>query len=123
MSYATTQITITGFLVGDIWMPCTEAWREVRWDATAYEARCVDSRYPDEPVRLTLREHVDALVTHEGGDFRGCDLADGWLTIERRNGASRHVRDFPLAMFPSIADMRRDDWEGPVHFEDEEDAL
>ena len=112
-TWQTEEIRISGTLVGPIWWPAgAECWRDVSWDATDYECRC------GEP--LTLREHVDALLTNEGGDFQHCAIADGVLTIVRRRGSTRRVRTFPLDRFPSIADMRRDEWDGPCFPEDED---
>lgn len=120
-TYETTKITISGYVVGPIWWPAgAECYvGPVTFDGTDYEARCVDSSRPGEPVHLTLREHVLAMLREHGGDFQHCELADGMLTIERRrSGAFRHVRTFELSMFPSIADLRNDDWAGPSFDED-----
>ena len=111
-----TEIKIHGYVVGEIWMPQVECWKSLDFNATDYEARCING---GRRGKLTLREMVDSALMQEGGDFRHCAIADGFLTVEmrRRSGSGTQTirrRHFPLEMFPSIADMRRDDWEGPI---------
>lgn len=110
MTYHTESIRITGYLVGNIWMPNIECWKHLDFDATDYEARC--------SAPLTLREMT--LAATRDGDFQGCDIADGTLIVIRRaeNGFT-HRRSFALDRFPSIADMTRTDWDGPTWDEDE----
>lgn len=102
----TTQITISGYVVGPIWWPAgAECFKEFRHDATAYDARCTRPS--------TLREHCCRITSD--GDFQGCDIADGVLTITRHRNGRRVSRDFPLEMFPSISDMLKTDWDGPYY--------
>lgn len=105
------QVEIRGYLVGTIWWPVgAECWKTVRHDVTDYDARCTEP--------CTLREHVLALT--RDGDFQGAEIADGELIVTIRKPGRTRTRSFPLTMFPSIADMRRDDWDGPCFDGDDE---
>jgi len=103
----TISIKISGYLVGDSWLPQIECWKPLSYDITREDARC------DGPAGL--RWHVCAATND--GDFQGADIADGFVTITRegaRDGIKvKRSRDFPLTMFPSVSDMVRADWDGP----------
>ena len=107
----TTKITIDGYLVGPIWWPIgAECWKDLAFDATNHESRCVNG--DGSPAKLTLREMV--LAASQDGDFRGCDIAHGFVTIERSGPLNTsRKRSFPLTMFPSVADCIKADWDGP----------
>ena len=113
----TTQITIRGFLVGTIWMPAAECWKELDYDVTREDARFTEPG--------TLRDHV--LRATNDGDFQGCDIAQGELIVTRTtiSGGTRitRTRAFPLTLFPSIQDCLHDDPDWfPTFAEDFEDA-
>lgn len=109
-TFEITRMTISGYLVGTIWMPAAECYKPLTYDVLR-EAR----RYT-EPDSVTLRDHV--LSATNDGDFQSCAIADGELlvTIARHEGNKRYTRTraFPLAMFPSIADCIKTDWDGPA---------
>jgi hypothetical protein len=106
----TVSIEIRGTLVGTIWWPVgAECWKDARHDVTGHAARCINGDAAK--GKPSLRQHVDAMVND--GDFQGAEIADGELIITIRKPGRSRSRSFPLTMFPSIADMRRDDWEGP----------
>jgi len=44
------QFTISGYLVGDIWMPATECYKDLHYDLTREDARFTEPG--------TLRDHV-----------------------------------------------------------------
>lgn len=98
------QLKISGYLVGQIWMPATECWKELSYDVTQESKRIVGGK-------VTLRDHV--LRATNDGDFQDCVIACGELIATRRsnkNGRTVTVeRRFPLDLFPGIADMLHDD--------------
>jgi hypothetical protein len=98
-----TDISIHGFLVGDIWMPMTECWKDLFYNITSEDERW------SEPG--TLREHV-CRATNDG-DFRSAAIAQGELVVtirrEAPQGTLTRSRSFPLSMFPSVRDMLHDD--------------
>lgn len=101
-----TQFSVQGYVVGTIWMPAQECYKPVSYSFT----RNGDKRNN----HATLRDALLA-VTNDG-DFQSCKMADGVLIARRvTEGATRITREkvFPLSAFPSIADMVRDDWNGP----------
>jgi hypothetical protein len=98
------QITITGFIVGTIWMPAAECWKELHYDLTREQQRVEGKR--------DFRWHVTQ-AAHDG-DFQSCAIAQGELTITRRRAGHdgrvvTHSRTFPLDRFPSAADCLYDD--------------
>lgn len=100
---------ISGYLVGNIWMPNVEAWKTLD-----YRLSEEDSRFTSPG---TLRDHV--LRATNDGDFRGCDIADGVLitvaTIHKPDGrVYRRERLTPLERCSTVADMVRSDWNGPI---------
>lgn len=96
---STTKITLEGFLVGTIWMPATECWKDLNYDATAQQART--------DGKMSLRDH--ALRATMDRDFQSCTIATGTLVIERKTVVGSRVitrtRRFPLERFPSISDL------------------
>lgn len=109
------QINITGFLVGPIWWPAgAECFKRLSYDVTREDARFLEPG--------TLRDHV--LRATNDGDFQGCAIAQGELTITstRCDGATRVTRSrtWPLDRFPSIADCLHEDpdWFPPDDFYD-----
>ena len=105
---------IRGYLVGEIWMPCTEAWKPLAYDLTSEDSRFTSPG--------TLRDHV--LRATNDGDFRGADIADGVLitvaTIRKGERLYRRERITPLDRCKSVSDMVRADWDGPT-YDDESD--
>ena len=106
--YEIADVSISGFLVGDIWMPATECYKPLHYSLTDRA-----HHYPDGG---TLRDHV--LRVCQDGDFQSASIADGELivTVHRHDdrGTYRRTRRFPLSKFPSVADCVRTDWDGPV---------
>ncbi len=107
----TVSIKIVGFLVGDIWMPKTECWKEFKYDITREQARFA----PGE--KLTLREH--AIRATNDGDFQSCEMGDAFLVIEtarilKSGTVVTRSRSWPMEMFPSVSDMVRPDF-APVY--------
>lgn len=99
------EMTITGWLVGNIWMPNAECYKPFKHSIDGQ-----DSRWSE---KGTLRDHV--LAATRDGDFQSCKIAEGILEVSMfvgRNG-KRITRWFPLDMFPSIADCVKTDWDGP----------
>lgn len=106
------NLSIRGYLVGQIWMPATECWKDLTYSITREDTRF------SEP--LTLREHV--LRATNDGDFQSCQIADGVLIAETtrrtKTGITKRVRSWPLDRFPSIEDCIRTDWDGPCGEDD-----
>ena len=99
-----TQITINGYVVGEIWQPgCGECYKPFSYDV-AWEDRLLS-----EPG--TLRDHV-LRITNDG-DFQHCRIADGYLeaTIYKPNRSRSRI--FDLSTFKSVLDCIMEDWEGP----------
>lgn len=105
-----TTMKLSGFLVGEIWEPEVECFKQLDYDLYAQQSRTVG--------KMTLRDHL--LAATNDGDFMWCVVADGRLDISRtwyRDGRHHNVsRSIPLIAFPSIADMLHPDpdW-GPVY--------
>ena len=101
------QVSIRGFLVGHIWMPATECYKDLNYDATREQARTIG--------KMTLRDHV--LRATNDGDFQSCRIAHGCLVLKttKQCGATRVTRSrvFPLDRFPSIYDCLNTEWDGP----------
>ena len=106
-----TTFHLTGYLVGDIWMPQAECYRPLSYNLTRESARFTSPG--------TLRDHV--LAATSDGDFRSAQIADGYLVCERvyttrgSNGRVTRTRAWPLSRFPSIADCIKEDWCGPSY--------
>jgi hypothetical protein len=98
------SVTISGYLVGQIWMPAAECYKPFTYDVQREQARTIG--------KMTLRDH--ALRATNDGDFQGCDIAEGVLSVTIRNGRYKRTRHFSLEQFASIEDMRRDNWDGPM---------
>jgi len=97
-----TTITLTGTVIGTIWMPCAECWKDVNIDNG-------DFRFSD-GGKPTARDF--ALKAVCDGDFRQCKLsADSEFTFRKNhyadNGrlAKTTWRTIPASAFPSISDM------------------
>jgi hypothetical protein len=113
-----TQITITGYLVGDIWMPAIECWKRLDYDLTREEARFTEPG--------TLRDHI--LAATNDSDFQSCSIAHGELTVTRTTVSldnhtrrtKRVTRSWPLEHFPSIRDCLHNDPDWWPTFDDEE---
>ena len=109
----TTQFKISGYLVGPIWMPSTECFKDLAYTFQREQDK------PARPFVNTCDDLRDALLTvTNDGDFQHCKVAHGVLTVRRitQGKAGTRItreRSFPLDKFPSIADMTRDDWDGP----------
>jgi hypothetical protein len=110
-----TTMKLSGVLVGYIWQPGVECWKELDYSITEQQARTFG--------KMTLRDHL--LSATNDGDFRSCVIADGRLDIKRtwyRDGRHYSVsRSIPLTLFPSIADMLHPDpdWMPVYEFEDD----
>ena len=108
MTNITFQHTLLGYLVGDIWMPQTECWKDLAYDLTSEDARFTEPG--------TLRDHV--LRATNDGDFQSCEIADGVLktvaTIRKGERLYRRVRYTDLNACKSVADMVRREWDGPI---------
>lgn len=111
------EFSITGYVVGTIWMPAAECYKFVDYHFVRDEA---DKSSPWVDVHDNLRDAM--LHITNDGDFQSCALADGLLTVtdkffDQANGmiAPRrtHSRSWAVANFPSVADMVKFDWEGP----------
>ena len=106
------QLTICGYLVGNIWMSNAECSKPFNYDVTREAKRYVGGK-------PTLRDHV--LAATNDGDFQSCLIAAGGLiaTVTKRTktGSIKRTRCFDLSQFHSIADCLRNDWDGP--YEDE----
>jgi hypothetical protein len=102
------EISIHGYLVGQIWMPVTECYKPLSYNITNESKRITGGK-------VTLRDHV--LRATNDGDFQFAAIADGFLRATyRKQLGSRMVtveRDFDLSMFPSISDCVKTDWQGP----------
>jgi hypothetical protein len=111
----TISITISGYLVGSIWMPAVECFKHVVYDATDRQARSVG--------KMTLRDHLLAMTNDR--DFQSCNVAGGELTLTafKGNGHKWTHRSvsYPLDKFPSIADMIHPDPDWAPIFDDEEE--
>jgi hypothetical protein len=111
-----TQIKITGYLVGYIWMPCGECWKDLEYDLSGEQRRFIEPG--------TLRDHV--LRATNDGDFQSCSIAQGEIVVTRtsRSGGTtiRRTRSFPMSMFPSVSDLIHDDPDWFPCFNDEEAA-
>jgi hypothetical protein len=95
---------LVGFVVGSIWWPAgAECFKPLSYDISREDGRF--------SAPADLRTHV--LAATNDGDFQSCSIADGRLiaTIERQSGTSRvtRTREFPLSMFPSVADCLHPD--------------
>ncbi len=101
------QITISGFLVGPIWMPPEECYKPFSYDLTREQARL-------QPPG-TLRDHI--LNITRDGDFQHCQIADGFLEITIHKPNRTRSRSFELDIFPSITDCIKTDWQGPSDHE------
>ena len=98
----TTKFAIIGAIIGDIWMPATECWKDVTRVFTRSKANI---RRSDEAA--TLRDMV--LAVTNSGDFQSCSLTgDSVLRVTRETWSKgRRVtrqRWWDLTLFPSIAD-------------------
>lgn len=107
-----TEYTINGYVVGKIWMPATECWKELNYTFVRSEE---ERAHPWQDARDDLRDAM--LHVTNDGDFQSCRVCHGQLTVRKisETGARKIVteRIFDLAKFKSVADMVRDDWEGP----------
>lgn len=112
-----TEFTISGYIVGKIWMPATECWKDLNYTFVRHEN---ERKNPWQDAQETLRDAM--LHVTNDGDFQSCSVSHGVLTVTRREcSAGRQVtfeRMFPLDHFPSVADMVRTDWEGPDYGDD-----
>lgn len=110
----TSQISITGYLVGNIWMPGAECWKHLNYDVTAKSWNWGE--------KGSLRDHV--LAATNDGDFQSCNIACGELVITHTDDTGptrrRWTRVFDLKMFPSIADCVHDDPDWFPGFGDDE---
>lgn len=113
-----TEIEIThkikGYLVGNIWMPQTECYKPLDYDLTREDARFSDS---DGKKRVgSLWDHCSRACND--GDFQFCAIADGVLetTASIKRGGKIYTRRVyrELAQFPSITDLIKQDWNGPI---------
>ena len=103
-----TEVSLTGTVVGAIWMPCAECTKDVRLSEN-------DFRYSDNS-RPTLRDF--ALLATNDGDFRGCNLtADSAFVFKRTRktatGTVTRKRTIPVTAFRSLSDCvdKREAWE------------
>lgn len=97
-----TNISLRGYVVGSIWWPVgAECFKPLNYSITREDQRFTEPG--------TLRDHV--LRATNDGDFQSTTLAQAELVIERRNGARRVIRSFPLSRFPSVADCLHPDGE------------
>lgn len=101
------QISIRGYIVGQIWMPTTECYKRLDYDLTREDARFT--------APGTLRDHV--LRATNDGDFQSATLAHAELVVTRRKREGTRTvtvtRAWPLSRFPSVADCihpEGDDW-------------
>lgn len=106
--------TIRGHLVGNIWMPNAECWKDLAYDITGEDVRFTEP--------CTLRDHV--LRATNDGDFQHCEIAGGFIetvaTITKGERVYRRTRLTALDDCRSVADMVRTDWDGPI-YDDESD--
>ena len=111
----TTQISISGYLVGDLWWPIgVEAWKDASLDVTRDR-----HRFAGDYREITLRDVVDSFVCREGGDFSSAALlANAELTATRtinRDGRRITVsRSWPLSANFSVAASCRSSWIKPI---------
>jgi hypothetical protein len=100
----TTQLTIHATAHGALWWPIGEEWtRDVAFDVTRYQARCVNGGRGSRGI--TLREAMSGLECEESGDSSNGVTFSGILVVTRYSGSRCRSRCFPLNMFPSISDM------------------
>ncbi len=102
-------ITISGYLVGPIWMPPVECYKHFTYDLSR-EAPRLEGR---DGERATLRDHILSMMTEQGGDFQWCEIADAVLCITIYKPNRQRSRIWYLRSFPSIADCIKTDWAGP----------
>lgn len=107
-----TEFTIRGYLVGTIWMPAAECYKNVSYTFVRNEC---ERRSAWQDAHETLRDAL--LQITNDGDFQSCAVADGVLTVTRQDGSGGRKRSysrcFPLDRFDSVSDMIRADWVGP----------
>lgn len=94
------SIEIVGYIFGKIWLPPVECWKRIRYDVLDRQAQTVG--------KMALRDHVLAATCD--GDFQSCRLAQAYLRVVIQSGKYRRIREWPLSLFPSIADMVDDEW-------------
>ncbi len=108
------SLSITGYLVGNIWMPNAECFKDLNYNVTREQARTTG--------KMTLRDHV--LRATADGDFRSCAIAQGELIVTkylRRNDRTIcETRAIPLSRFPSISDCLHDDPEWTPDYPEED---
>lgn len=101
-----TQVTIRGYLVGNIWMHNAECWKEIKYDVTHKNELYVNG------YASSFRDHVVSILADS--DFQSCAIAQGEVVITMtgcRGNARRVVTHaYPLSRFPSVADCLHDDW-------------
>lgn len=104
-----TTFVIRGFLVGYIWQPGAECWKDLAFRFEHDKAGITKSAGYN-----SLRDALCAATND--GDFRTCAVAQGELVIHRTTytATSRTIRSraFPLSMFRGIEDLTRE-WDGP----------
>lgn len=103
-----TSITLHGHIVGPIWMPAAECWKEVSVSAADFERSTGEA-----PTARDL-----ALRATQDGDFQHCKLtADSYFLLTRTRRDGNHTmtveRVYTVDKFPSIADCvdPRELWE------------
>lgn len=101
-------VELNGLVVGNIWMPNAECWKNVSIGEN-------DFRYSD-GSRPTLRDMAERATND--GDFQSCNLtADSEFIFTRERVTSSGVvvrrRRMHVSQFPSVRDMvdARESWE------------
>lgn len=93
-----TEVSITGTIAGQIWMPAATCGKHFTIDES-------DFRYSD-GSRPTLREMV--LRATNDGDFQSCEIIDATVTFKRSTqtltGTIVRTRHMDIRQFPSVAD-------------------
>lgn len=123
----TSSIVLIGTVAGTIWMPARTCWKDVKLSYSPHLGPFQDDfRYSD-GSKPTARDF--ALKATNDGDFQSCDLtADSAIRVSRRHhtdtGFTDHVREFPVTLFPSMADCvsKLESWELDSDWEDDDDA-
>lgn len=104
------EYRISGYLVGMIWMPHVECWKDVNF--------IFQREHTTEPFKRVCDDLRDAMlqITNDG-DFQWCAIVHGDLIVRKIDGSRArriiHERVIPLERFKSVADMVIVDWDGP----------
>jgi hypothetical protein len=86
----TISVRIRGQVVGQIWMPATEAWKD--FDETFEKGRFGNIRLSRQIE--SLDEALDKITND--GDFQSCRIGNAFVTISYQSGKRTISRSFDL---------------------------